>query len=115
MNELGKFGWVAAFIYVAAAALRLARFNTQVGIADKRYFQGLPSPAAAGVLASFVWIMGDASLWMLWIGMRVMANTPIRSFRIPDDVYDLAMARAVQDGVSLASVIVDLLRNYCDP
>ena len=52
LNELGKFGWVAAFIYVAAAALRLARFNTQVGIADKRYFQGLPSPAAAGVLAS---------------------------------------------------------------
>lgn len=51
---------------------------------------------------------------MLWIGMRVMANTPIRSFRIPDDVYDLAMARAVQDNVSLASVIVDLLRDYCE-
>lgn len=53
--ELGKLGWVAAFMYAAGAALRLARFNTQVGIADKRFFQGLPSPAAAAVLATIVW------------------------------------------------------------
>ena len=53
--NMGKFGWLAAFIFVAAAALRLARFNTQVGIADKRFFQGLASPAAAGVIASIVW------------------------------------------------------------
>ncbi|WP_426688908.1 CDP-alcohol phosphatidyltransferase family protein [Rhodanobacter ginsengiterrae] len=51
----GKLGWAAAFIYAACAALRLARFNTQVGVADKRYFQGLASPAAAGVCMSFVW------------------------------------------------------------
>jgi CDP-diacylglycerol--serine O-phosphatidyltransferase len=62
LQNLGKFGWVAAFIYVAAAALRLARFNTQVGIADKRYFQGLPSPAAAGILAAFVWVIGDGAI-----------------------------------------------------
>lgn len=51
----GKVGWASAFIYAACAALRLARFNTQVGVADKRYFQGLASPAAAGLCMSFVW------------------------------------------------------------
>jgi CDP-diacylglycerol--serine O-phosphatidyltransferase len=56
LKELGKFGWMAAFIYTAAAALRLARFNTQVGMADKRYFQGLPSPAAAAILAATIWV-----------------------------------------------------------
>lgn len=53
---LGKLGWLAAFIYTTCAALRLARFNTQVGIADKRYFQGLASPAAAAVLMGAVWV-----------------------------------------------------------
>ncbi len=52
---LGKFGWVAAFVHAAGAALRLARFNTQVATADKRYFQGLPSPSAAAILAGFIW------------------------------------------------------------
>lgn len=52
-----KVGWCAAFLYAACAALRLARFNTQVGVADKRYFQGLASPAAAGLCMSFVWTM----------------------------------------------------------
>lgn len=60
LHSLGKLGWSAAFIYTAAAALRLARFNTQVGIADKRYFQGLASPAAASVIAGMVWL-GDSS------------------------------------------------------
>ena len=55
-SGLGRFGWFAAFIYLACAALRLARFNTQVGSADKRYFQGLPSPAAAGVIATMIWL-----------------------------------------------------------
>ena len=53
----GKVGWAAAFIYAACGALRLARFNTQVGVLDKRYFQGLASPAAAAVCMSFVWSM----------------------------------------------------------
>ncbi|WP_448569083.1 CDP-diacylglycerol--serine O-phosphatidyltransferase [Thalassotalea ganghwensis] len=56
LSDLGKFGWIAAFVFVACAALRLARFNTQVGVADKRYFQGLASPAAASVIASLVWL-----------------------------------------------------------
>ena len=53
---MGKAGWLAAFIYATCAALRLARFNTQIGIADKRYFQGLASPAAAGVVMGSVWV-----------------------------------------------------------
>ena len=56
LSDLGRIGWLAAFIFLACAALRLARFNTQVGISNKRYFQGLPSPAAAGVIASMIWL-----------------------------------------------------------
>ena len=56
LSDLGRIGWLAAFIFLACAALRLARFNTQVGISDKRYFQGLPSPAAAGFIASMIWL-----------------------------------------------------------
>ncbi len=52
---MGKLGWLAAFIYATATALRLARFNTQIGVADKRYFQGLASPAAAAVVMGSVW------------------------------------------------------------
>ncbi|MDC9726669.1 MAG: CDP-diacylglycerol--serine O-phosphatidyltransferase [Candidatus Thioglobus sp.] len=52
---LSQVGWIGAFIYVAAGALRLARFNTQIGVQDKRYFQGLPSPAAAALIAGLVW------------------------------------------------------------
>lgn len=59
---LGKIGWLAAFIYAVSGALRLARFNTQIGISDKAYFQGLPSPAAAAVISSFVWICVDLEL-----------------------------------------------------
>ena len=56
LSDMGRVGWLAAFIFLACAALRLARFNTQVGTADKRYFQGLPSPAAAGGIASLIWL-----------------------------------------------------------
>jgi CDP-diacylglycerol--serine O-phosphatidyltransferase len=58
----GKLGWLAAFLYAACAALRLARFNSQVGTVDKRWFIGLASPAAAGLMASFVWTMHDLGL-----------------------------------------------------
>ena len=56
LHELGKLGWLGAFIYTAAVALRLARFNTQVETADKRYFQGLACPPAAAIVSSFVWL-----------------------------------------------------------
>ncbi len=59
---LGKLGWLAAFIFAVSGALRLARFNTQIGVADKAYFQGLPSPAAAAVLSSFVWVCVELEL-----------------------------------------------------
>ncbi len=56
LSYLGKIGWLVAFVYAAATALRLARFNTQAHDQDKRYFQGLPCPAAAGVIAATVWL-----------------------------------------------------------
>ena len=62
-----KVGWCAAFLYAACAALRLARFNTQVGVADKRYFQGLASPASAGLCMSFVWTMENFGVEGQWL------------------------------------------------
>lgn len=62
LHGLGKFGWVAAFIYCACAALRLARFNTQIGSIDKRYFMGLPSPAAAATIAGLIWFMSEKGI-----------------------------------------------------
>ncbi|GHT88258.1 CDP-diacylglycerol--serine O-phosphatidyltransferase [Betaproteobacteria bacterium] len=59
LRGMSKLGWIAAFIYCAGAALRLARFNTNIEVIDKRYFQGLPSPAAAALIAGLVWIMFD--------------------------------------------------------
>ena len=56
LSGLGKAGWVAVFVHAAGAALRLARFNTQLATQDKRYFQGLPSPSAAAILAGFLWV-----------------------------------------------------------
>ncbi len=72
LRDLGKLGWIAAFLYCAGAALRLARFNTMLDVADKRWFTGLPSPAAAALVAGFIWIVDDyaiepASLhWWAW-------------------------------------------------
>lgn len=69
----GKLGWLAAFLFVACAALRLARFNTQASTSDKSYFQGLASPAAAGTLVATIWffadqgVSGESVRWLLWI------------------------------------------------
>ena len=90
---LGKLGWLAAFVYAATAALRLARFNTQVGTADKRYFQGLASPAAAGLVAGMVWLVEDlqvgsgmgvsAAAFLLTIvaALLMVSNTRYHSFK----------------------------------
>lgn len=91
---LGKLGWLAAFIYVAGAGLRLARFNTQAGtaISDKRYFRGLPSPSAAALVAGFVWVLyatgipgRDISLLALLVtvaaGVLMVSNVRYRSFK----------------------------------
>ena len=69
----GKLGWAAAFIYAACGALRLARFNTQVGVADKRYFQGLAIPAAAGLAMSYLWAVENFGL----TGTNVQFITPV--------------------------------------
>jgi CDP-diacylglycerol--serine O-phosphatidyltransferase len=93
LSDLGKLGWLAAFIYAACAALRLARFNTQVGIADKRYFQGLPSPSAAAILAGMVWsgtevfeIAGErieevAFVLTILTGLLMVSNIRYHSFK----------------------------------
>ena len=95
LAELGKFGWLAAFIFVAGAALRLARFNTQVGVADKRFFQGLASPAAAGVIASLVWLGTEyqvnghdygfiTALFTIASGLLMVSNFRYNSFKDVD-------------------------------
>ncbi|BAW80897.1 CDP-diacylglycerol/serine O-phosphatidyltransferase [Candidatus Nitrosoglobus terrae] len=92
LHDLGKIGWSAAFFYTACAALRLARFNTQVGVIDKRYFQGLASPSAAACLAGLVWFATDTGIdgtdlvfpaFILTILMAILMVSNIRyhSFR----------------------------------
>ncbi len=85
LKDMGKLGWIAAFIYCAGAALRLARFNTNIEIIDKRYFQGLPSPAAAALIAGLVWVVidngvsGDDVRWYacvltIFAGLSMVSN-----------------------------------------
>ena len=96
VSELGKFGWAVAFIYVSCAALRLARFNTQIDTADKNFFTGLASPAAAAVMAGVVWVSAQegwvaqelpielaaiAGLLMAVIGMLMIVNVRYNSFK----------------------------------
>lgn len=92
LSSMGKLGWLAAFVYAAGTALRLARFNTQIGIANKRYFQGLASPAAAAVVAGLVWVGNDtgldghsfsllAFLLTLGAGVLMVSNIKYRSFK----------------------------------
>ncbi|MBE0492914.1 MAG: CDP-diacylglycerol--serine O-phosphatidyltransferase [Thiomicrospira sp.] len=92
LNEFGKLGWLVAFIFTVGAALRLARFNTQVGVADRRYFQGLPSPAAAALLAGLVWMVESNQIdtgleaWVtlgftLAAGLLMVSNVRFSSFK----------------------------------
>ena len=87
LQDMGKLGWIAAFVYCAGAALRLARFNTMLAVQDKRWFMGLPSPAAATLVAGFIWVMvdnhvkGDEVRWLAW-GLTLFAGiTMITSLR----------------------------------
>jgi CDP-diacylglycerol--serine O-phosphatidyltransferase len=93
LKDLGKLGWIAAFVYCAGAALRLARFNTNIEVVDKRYFQGLPSPMAAALLAGLVWVFDDLGidreLWLniiawlftMFAGITMVTNLPFYSFK----------------------------------
>ena len=79
LRGLGKLGWIAAFVYCAGAALRLARFNTNIEVVDKRFFQGLPSPAAAALVAGFVLMMDDLGrLPALRTGAGLLGHRPVR-------------------------------------
>ncbi|WP_404399877.1 CDP-diacylglycerol--serine O-phosphatidyltransferase [Idiomarina seosinensis] len=95
LADLGKLGWLAAFIFVAGGALRLARFNTNLGSSDKRYFQGLAIPSAAALVAGLVWvgnkyeIVGSdmasfAALVTICAGLLMVTNFRYHSFKDVD-------------------------------
>ena len=93
LRPLGRLGWIVAFAYCAATALRLARFNVMHDIVDKRYFQGMPCPAAAALLAGFVWIVDDFGLeradWLqglacgltFFAAVTMVTSVPFYSFK----------------------------------
>ncbi|WP_347423649.1 CDP-diacylglycerol--serine O-phosphatidyltransferase [Candidatus Thioglobus sp.] len=90
-SDLGKIGWLGAFVYTAAGALRLARFNAQINVQDKRYFQGLPSPAAAALIAGMVWAKQNIGVtdydqyltlvsWIILVGAGVLMVSNVRYY-----------------------------------
>ncbi len=92
LRGAGRWGWIAAFVYCACAALRLARFNVNTAVVDKRWFQGLPSPAAAALVTGFIWLMteleverADVTWFMfalaLYAGLTMVTNVPFYSFK----------------------------------
>jgi len=96
LKDLGTVGWIGAFIYCAGAGIRLARFNANIAVIDKRYFQGMPSPSGAAVMAGFVWVIVDSfqlvprDHWWLgpltWVvavfaGVTMVSNVPFWSFK----------------------------------
>jgi CDP-diacylglycerol--serine O-phosphatidyltransferase len=102
LSPLGRWGWLAAFVYVAGAALRLARFNTNIGVVDKRFFQGLPSPASAALVAGFVWLAIDnklpiRELWMPWVafGLTIYAGVSMVSNALFFSGKSFALGRSV--------------------
>lgn len=120
LHDLGKWGWLAAFIYVAGAALRLARFNTNIGVIDKRFFQGLPSPAAAALVVGLVWLATDLResrlihmtgkdlSWLAWVmtvyaGLTMVSNAPFYSFKA------INLRRSVPFMAALVLVLVFVL------
>lgn len=92
LRDLGRWGWIAAFVYCSCAALRLARFNVNTGVVDKRYFQGLPSPAAAALVMGTLWLVVEEGFavkplaWpmfalTLYAGLTMVTNVPFYSFK----------------------------------
>lgn len=120
LSSLGKLGWLAAFIYTAGAALRLARFNTQAGIAEKRYFQGLATPSAAAIIMGMVWVGVDyeqsgidwnipAFIVTLALGLLMVSNVRYRSFK------DLDLKGKVPFVALIAVVLVFVLISIDPP
>jgi CDP-diacylglycerol--serine O-phosphatidyltransferase len=120
LKGMGKMGWVAAFVYCACAALRLARFNTNIDVVDKRYFQGLPSPAAAALVAGLVWVAQDYGFdpegplrWVMafvtfFAGVTMVSNVPFYSGK------DINMRRSVPFWVVLV-IVLGLIVISVDP
>ncbi|AFZ82546.1 CDP-diacylglycerol--serine O-phosphatidyltransferase [Candidatus Kinetoplastidibacterium crithidiae] len=92
LHEIGRWGWIAAFVYVVGAALRLARFNTNINNIDKVFFQGLPTPAAAALVSGFIWLAVDNKIsihdsYVIWVaflltmysGIVMVTNIPFYS------------------------------------
>ncbi len=122
LADLGKFGWSVAFIYVACAALRLARFNTQIEVTDKAWFTGLASPAAAAVIAGTVWVCNDigwsgadlpfevsvvAALLTALIGILMISNVPYYSFKTVDQHGRVPFAAVILVVLIFGMVTVD--------
>ncbi|MEQ1804979.1 MAG: phosphatidylcholine/phosphatidylserine synthase [Burkholderiaceae bacterium] len=121
LRDLGKWGWFPAFVYIAGAALRLARFNTNIGVVDKRYFQGLPSPAAAALVMGLIWVMDDAGLrsvnkidWLAWTafavtlyaGLTMVTNAPFYSFK--DVSFKRSVPFIVIVAIALAIAVINI-------
>jgi CDP-diacylglycerol---serine O-phosphatidyltransferase len=121
LKGLGKLGWVAAFVYCSCAALRLARFNTNLAVVDRRYFQGLPSPAAAAVVVGFIWLMDNAGFqggtegpWLTWLafvftlyaGLTMVTNVPFYSFK--DVSYKRSVPFIVIVAIALGIAIINI-------
>jgi CDP-diacylglycerol--serine O-phosphatidyltransferase len=120
LQGLGRWGWIAAFVYCACAALRLARFNVNTAIVDKRFFQGLPSPAAAALVAGFIWLMTDLGVkgptvaWpmfalALYSGLTMVTNVPFYSFK------DVHMKKSVPFAVIVLIALVIAVINIDPP
>ena len=124
LKGLGKLGWIAAFVYCAGAALRLARFNTNIAVVDRRFFQGLPSPAAAALVVGFIWVMDDLGLrqvsemplvaWTafgltLYAGLTMVTNAPFYSFK------DVSLKKSVPFVVIVVIALVIALINVHPP
>lgn len=129
LKPLGKLGWIAAFIYCACAALRLARFNTKLDddTQDKRYFQGLPSPAAAALLAGFVWVSYEYGVsgrdvffgvlkmkWMAW-AITVFAGASMVSDLRYYSGKEINLKDSVPFFVMLGIVLAFVLISYSPP
>ena len=124
LKDMDKLGWIASFVYCASAALRLARFNTNLGVVDKRFFQGLPSPAAAALVMGFIYLMDDVGYkgfregpWLGWValgftifaGLTMVTNIPFYSFK------DVSFKRTVPFIVIVAIALSFALIAYHPP
>ncbi len=119
LKDMGKLGWIAAFIYCAGAALRLARFNTQHEVADKRFFQGLPSPAAAALLAGLVWVMNEYHIpgadirWLVW-GVTLFAGLTMVSNLRYYSGKDINLRKSVPF-VGILLIVLTFILIFSDP